>query len=251
MDIVARVLIFISVLSLFLFLQNRFALKKDNIETLKRFTQNFSHVLVAQIFMMSFFYIVGKNFFELSNVLRWGLFYQVDIPNWLCLIVVFVVFDLALYTQHRASHRWSWFWKIHRMHHSDKVMTTSTAVRFHFIEIFISAIWKGFLIILLGASLRNFMWFEVFLSSCALFNHSNLRIKEGINKVVEKVLMTPELHRIHHSTDLRLTHSNFGFSVIIWDKLFKSFNKNRDVPEIGVEGLDWESFKSQILLKNK
>ncbi|MGH1468646.1 MAG: sterol desaturase family protein [Bdellovibrionales bacterium] len=226
-------------------------MKKDNKETVKRFSHNFLHVLISQVLLFLFFYIVGKNFFEFSNVLRVGLFYHLDLPNWVELIAMFIVFDLALYLQHRASHRWAWFWNIHKMHHSDKVMTTSTAVRFHFLEIFISAFWKGVLITLLGASLRNFMWFEVFLSSCALFNHSNLKIKESLNQFIEKFLMTPELHRIHHSTDLRLTHSNFGFSVILWDKLFNSFNENQDVPKIGVEGLEWESFKSQILLKNK
>ncbi len=251
MDVLFRLLIFVLLLVLFMGLQALKPLKRDNKETVRRFSHNFLHVLVAQVLMFLFFYFAGKNFFELSNVLRVGVFYHLDPPNWLRLLTVFIVFDLALYLQHRASHRWSWFWNIHKMHHSDKVMTTSTAVRFHFLEIFVSAFWKGSLIILLGASLRNFMWFEVFLSSCALFNHSNIKIKTSVNQFLEKILMTPELHRIHHSTDLRLAHSNFGFSVIVWDKLFKSFNENQDVPKIGVEGLNWESFKSQILLRNK
>ncbi len=250
MDNLYRILIFIFFLITFLLLQKWRPLKKDNIETFKRFFHNFFHVFISQIFLFMFFYITGKNFFELSNFLKWGLFYQINTPNWLNLIITFIVFDLALYIQHSASHKWPWFWKIHKVHHSDNAMTVSTAVRFHFLEIFISALWKGFIIILLGVSLRNFIWFEVFLSSCSLFNHSNIKLKEDINKVIEKFLFTPKLHRIHHSTDSKLALSNFGFSIILWDKLFNSFNESKDVQTVGIKNLNWhKSFWSQLKLK--
>ncbi len=251
MDSNLRPLIFISILVSLLVIQKFFYIKKDNVETLKRFTQNFLHVLLGQVFMLGVFYFAGKNFFDLSDSLKVGLFYMLSFPLWLKVALTFVIFDLALYTQHRASHRWAWFWKLHKLHHSDKVQTTSSAVRFHFLEIFVSALWKGLLIVLLGASFEHFMWFEVLLSSCALFNHSNIKLPRGLNSFLEVFLVTPELHRIHHSTDLKLTHSNFGFSVIIWDKIFGSFNENQDVPEIGIAGLTQSTFINQILLRNE
>lgn len=234
---------------LFLFLQRQFSLKASNHDSLKRLIKNFSHVLLAQVMMFSFFYLVGETFFDISEGLKFGVFYKLDAPTWAKLLFTFVLFDFALYLQHLASHRWRWFWRIHSMHHSDKMFTTSAALRFHFVEIFISAMWKGLLIVLFGISFRDFVLFELFLSSCALFNHSNIKIKSSLNGFLEKFLVTPELHRIHHSTDLSLTHSNFGFSVIIWDKLFKTFSENQDVPKVGVLGLNQEDFKSQILLK--
>lgn len=250
MDGLDRALLFIVLLALLVFLQKRFPLKKDNLETPKRFIQNFSHVLLSQTALFIFFLVIGKSFFVVSNSLKIGLFYQFEGFVGLKFFVVFMVFDLALYLQHYVSHRWQWFWKIHRMHHSDKMLTTSTAVRFHFLEIIISAVWKGVVIILLGASLKDFVYFEAFLSSCALFNHSNLKLPQKWTKPLGKILVTPGLHRIHHSTDLSLTHSNFGFSVIVWDKIFKTFNESLDVLEVGVQGLNGESFKTQILLRN-
>ncbi len=250
MDSLYKALIFTFFLVGLLLLQKWRPLKKNNIENPKRLFHNFFHGFISQAFLLMFFYTIGKNFFKLSHSLNWGVFYHIDTPNWLNLIIVFIVFDLALYAQHNASHRWPWFWKLHKVHHSDNMMTVSTAVRFHFLEIFISALWKGFIIILLGVSLRNFMWFEVFLSSCTLFNHSNIKIKGNINKVIEKLLFTPKLHRVHHSTDLKLTLSNFGFSFILWDKLFKTFNESKDIQEVGVKGLSWhKNFWSQIKLK--
>lgn len=217
----------------------------------KRSLYNFLHPALAQGLLFVFFTVVGASFFEISKGLSVGLFYLFELPYWLRFLITFVVFDFALYLQHLASHRWTWFWGIHRMHHSDEELTTSTAIRFHVLEIFISAIWKGLLIIALGASLEIFVFFEIFLSFCALFNHSNMQIGAAFNAFLEKFLVTPELHRIHHSTDLKLTHSNFGFSVILWDKLFGTFNESRPVEDVGVKGLNMTSLKAQLLLKGE
>ncbi len=243
-----RLLMFSFLLVLFLFLQNKFRLNEKK-ESFGHFASNFLHSVFSQIFLFIFFYSLGFEFYEFSRTHQLGAFYLIDLKPPLQFVITFLVFDLALYLQHRLSHKWKWLWRIHSVHHSDRVMSTSTALRFHFLEILISALWKGVVFVFLGASLRDFVIFEVFLSSFALFNHSNLRINKSLNVLLQKFLVTPELHRIHHSTDLSLSRTNFGFSVIFWDQIFGSFSAHQEVVEVGVDGLIQEGFWKQFFLK--
>ena len=160
----------------------------------------------------------------------------------------FVVLDLALYIQHRLSHKISFLWRVHRVHHSDSMLTTSAAVRFHFVEIILSFFWKIFWVLILGTSLSTYVLFEIFLNACAVFNHSNLKLPKRLNQLVGFVFVTPDLHRLHHSTNLKESNKNFGFSIIFWDKAFRSFSTAL-TKNVGVMGMKGEGFKEQVLLR--
>lgn len=165
----------------------------------------------------------------------WGLFNQVELPAWLETLAGMLMLDFAIYWQHRWFHRVPAFWRIHRVHHTDLGFDTSTAVRFHFAEIVLSMYYKMVLVGILGPSAATVLAFEAILNASALFNHGNVRLPVGVERVLRLVLITPDVHRIHHSSDFRETHTNFGFCITWWDRLCGSF---RAEPALGQSGVN-------------
>lgn len=161
---------------------------------------------------------------------KWGLLNLILLPNAIKLILGLVLLDLAIYGQHRASHRWSWLWRLHKIHHTDLDFDVTTAIRFHPIEIFLSMSYKVICILIIGASPSAVILFEIILSSCALFNHSNIKIPLSVDKVLRLFIVTPDMHRVHHSVIKHETDSNYGFSISLWDRLFNSYI---DQPKLG------------------
>lgn len=153
----------------------------------------------------------------------WGLFNWLDWPVWIEVIIAIVVLDLVIYWQHVISHRVPALWRIHRVHHSDRDLDVTTAVRFHPIEIALSMLLKLGVIYLLGAAAVAVILFEALLNGAAMFNHSNIRLPDRIERMTRLFLVTPDMHRVHHSTDPRETDANFGFSVPWWDRLFGTY----------------------------
>jgi len=133
-----------------------------------------------------------------------------------------LVLDLCIYAQHRLSHAWPLFWRLHRLHHSDRVLDVTTALRFHPLEMFFSMIWKMLVVVALGAPAQAVLLFEILLSSSALFNHANIRLNPRLDAGLRRVLVTPDMHRVHHSRRPEETDTNFGFLVPWWDWLFSS-----------------------------
>ncbi len=161
---------------------------------------------------------------------QWGLLSLIDAANGLEIVISLVLLDLAIYGQHRASHRWKWLWRLHKVHHTDLDFDVTTAVRFHPIEIILSMIYKVVVIFIIGVSIEAVFIFEVILSSCALFNHSNIKLPLLIDKVLRLFVVTPDMHRVHHSVIQAETDSNYGFSISVWDRLFNSYT---DQPQQG------------------
>ncbi len=155
-----------------------------------------------------------------------GLLNQFFLPNWLSIAISLILLDLAIYGQHVASHKWKWLWRLHKVHHTDLDFDVSTAVRFHPVEIIISMIYKVFIIYILGVDAVAVIAFEVILSSTALFNHSNIFLPEKWDTGLRKLIVTPDMHRIHHSVIPVETDSNYGFSLSIWDRLFGTYTKD-------------------------
>lgn len=134
-----------------------------------------------------------------------------------------MLLDLLIWAQHRVFHRVPWLWRIHRMHHADPDFDATTALRFHPIEILLSMAIKVVAVLLLGPSAIAVVLFEVILNTCAMFNHANLRLPSLLDTPLRLVLVTPDMHRVHHSTLPGEHHSNFGFSLSIWDRWFGSY----------------------------
>jgi len=153
----------------------------------------------------------------------WGLFNQVSLSIWLTVSVSVVLLDLAIYWQHRVFHQVPILWRLHRVHHADPDFDLTTALRFHPIEILLSMLIKLAVIVLLGPPLVAVLLFEVILNGMAMFNHANASLPQWLEWPVRRLLVTPDMHRIHHSTLSAEMHSNFGFNLSIWDRLFSSY----------------------------
>ena len=158
----------------------------------------------------------------------WGLFHAAELPAWFEIAAAVVLFDLAIYAQHWVFHRIPWLWRLHLVHHVDLDFDTTTGIRFHTVETLLSFAWKGVVIALLGAPALAVMFFEILLNGTALFNHSNARLPLWLDRVLRLVLVTPDMHRVHHSIDNHETNSNYGFCLSWWDFLFRTYDAQPD-----------------------
>ena len=170
---------------------------------------------------------------------RIGLFNLLPVPYWLALALTLLLLDLAIYAQHIAAHHWRWVWRLHQVHHTDLDFDTTTAVRFHPLEIMLSMLYKAVLVLLLGADPAAVIAFEVILNACALFNHGNVGLPPLVERYLRYVLVTPDMHRIHHSARQAETDSNYGFSLSCWDRLFRTYCHSPTLPQTEINiGLD-------------
>jgi sterol desaturase/sphingolipid hydroxylase (fatty acid hydroxylase superfamily) len=152
-----------------------------------------------------------------------GLLNMINLPDWLTIVIAVVLLDLVIYLQHRVFHRVPVLWRLHRMHHTDNDIDVTTAVRFHPLEIILSAAIKIAAITVLGAPAFAVLLFELILSSGALFNHANISLPTIVDRLLRIMVVTPDMHRVHHSTVRSETDSNFGFNLSIWDRLFGTY----------------------------
>jgi sterol desaturase/sphingolipid hydroxylase (fatty acid hydroxylase superfamily) len=157
------------------------------------------------------------------EVRGWGLFNHLAWSGWLELVLAVLLLDLAIYWQHRIMHRIPLLWRLHRVHHTDLDFDASTGVRFHPFEIVLSMLLKLALVTLLGASALAVLAFEILLNASSLFEHANLSIPARIDRGLRLLVVTPDMHRVHHSVHRDETDSNFGFSFPWWDRLFRSY----------------------------
>ncbi|MDH4236123.1 MAG: sterol desaturase family protein [Nitrospira sp.] len=165
----------------------------------------------------------------------WGLLNMIDGPGWLEIGLAIVALDFIIYWQHQVFHEVPVFWRFHMMHHSDLDLDVSSGVRFHPVEIVISMMVKALSVLTLGVAPMAVVIFEIVLSSTALFNHSNVRIPLGLDRMLRWFVVTPDMHRIHHSTDVRETNSNYGFNVSWWDRLFGTYCAEPALGQLGMK----------------
>ncbi len=164
----------------------------------------------------------------------WGLFNAYAVPFPLAVILAVVLLDLAIYLQHVLFHAVPLLWRLHRMHHADLEFDVTTGIRFHPIEILLSMVIKFAIVAAIGAPAVGVLIFEVLLNATSMFNHGNVRLPAGIDRWLRLVVVTPEMHRVHHSIVVREANSNFGFNLPWWDRLFGTY---RAQPEAGHEGM--------------
>src|SRR6185312_14455995 len=150
-------------------------------------------------------------------------------------VASFFILDFAVWAEHVASHKIPVLWRIHRMHHSDIGFDVTTALRFHPLEIVLSMFWKAAVVILIGAPVLSVLLFEIVLNGSSMFNHANARLPGKLDAMLRLVLVTPDMHRVHHSSHRPETDSNFGFNFPFWDRLFSTY---RGQPERGHEGME-------------
>ena len=169
-----------------------------------------------------------------------GLFNQLAAPGWLAIVTSIIVLDLAVYGQHRLSHAVPWLWRVHRLHHIDLDVDVTTAGRFHPVEMVLSMLWKIAVVVALGAPAEAVLVFEIVLNAAAMFSHARIAMPAALDGLLRRVLVTPDMHRIHHSIHRDETDSNYGFLLSTWDRLFGSYRARPREPletmTLGVEG---------------
>ena len=154
-----------------------------------------------------------------------GLLNTAGLPLIASFVLALLILDCAIYWQHRLFHKVPWLWRLHRVHHADKELDVTTGVRFHPVEIVLSAIIKIVVVVLIGAPAVSVVIFEIVLNASSMFNHANIRLVPTADALLRKVLVTPDMHRVHHSVLKVETDSNFGFNLPWWDYLFGTYTQ--------------------------
>ena len=187
-----------------------------------RWPSNFGLVIVSSVLMLAI-PVSAIAAAMLAQDRSWGLLNQIGAPAAVNLMVGMVLLDLAIYWQHRAMHVWRWLWPLHRVHHTDTVLDASSGLRFHPAEILLSMLWKSLVVLAIGAQPLTVLVYEIALNACSLFNHANWHLPRAADRVLRWVLVTPDMHRVHHSVRADETNSNFGNGASVWDRLFGTY----------------------------
>ena len=171
----------------------------------------------------------------------WGLFNAIALPIWIEVIAAILILDFVIWAQHLITHKVPILWCLHRVHHADVDMDVTTAIRFHPVEIALSMILKIGVVYLLGPAALAVILFEILLNGTAMFNHANIRLPLWLDAIVRRVLVTPDMHRVHHSVHRDEHDSNYGFALSIWDQMFGTYIAQ---PAAGHDdmkvGLEWQ-----------
>ncbi|MCW5732146.1 MAG: sterol desaturase family protein [Alphaproteobacteria bacterium] len=209
---------------------------------LLRWTNNFAIVAVNSLLLRLVFPAAAVGFAWFAAERGLGLFHLLDLPPLLEGLLAFFLLDLAIWAQHLAFHKVPLFWRLHRMHHADLDFDVTTGARFHPIEILLSMAIKFAVVVALGAPPLAVLLFELALNATSMFNHANASLPSAIERVVRLFVVTPDMHRVHHSVIRRETDSNFGFNFPWWDRIFGTY---RAQPELGHDGMSIgiESFR--------
>ncbi len=166
---------------------------------------------------------------------NWGILNLFEAPQWLSIPVSLLVLDFAVYCQHIVMHKWPLLWHLHQVHHTDIEFDATTAVRFHPLEIVLSMVYKVLCVYLIGADPNAVIAFEIILNGAATFNHSNVNIAPALDKKLRWLIITPDMHRIHHSTQRVEMDSNYGFSISCWDRWCRTYTAEPGEPQTAMD----------------
>lgn len=223
---------FVGVLLLCTLWENVLPRKVLTVSRAFRWVNNLSLVALNSVVIALVMPIAAFQAAVIASEHQWGLFQLLSFPDWLNVLLSIVLLDFIIYVQHVIFHRVPVLWKLHRMHHADLDIDVTTGARFHPIEILISMVIKIAAVFMLGVSPIAIVMFEIILNASAMFNHSNAKLALPVDAWLRKAIVTPDMHRVHHSVIPRETHSNFGFFLSVWDRMFSTY---RAQPELGHE----------------
>ncbi len=199
-----------------------------------RWVNNIGLVFLNSFIIRLIFPIMAVGIASFAQQNGWGIFNYYNVPFWGAAVVSIIAMDFIIYLQHVMVHAIPTLWRLHRVHHADLDFDVTTGARFHPLEIIISMLIKFATIIVLGAPVIAVVLFEIILNVTAMFNHSNVKLPLALDRLLRLVLVTPDMHRVHHSVEDHEANSNFGFSLPWWDRLFGTY---RDQPDAGHENM--------------
>ena len=199
-----------------------------------RWLNNLGIVVLNTIVVRVLFPAAAVGIAVFTSIQGWGLFNYYQVPTVVALLLSVMIMDFIIYLQHVLVHAVPTLWRVHRVHHADLDYDVTTGARFHPIEIILSMLIKFATIVVFGPPVVAVIIFEVLLNATAMFNHGNIRLPKGIDRVLRWLLVTPDMHRLHHSVEDDEANSNFGFNLPWWDRLFGTY---RDQPRGGHQGM--------------
>ena len=208
--------------------------RRQVVGRMRRWPSNLGIVALDTLVVRLVFPIVAVGMAALAEAHGWGLLQVIEAPAWLVVVASVLLLDLAIYLQHVLFHAVPVLWRLHRMHHADLEFDVTTGVRFHPVEVLLSMAIKLGVVAALGTPAVAVLIFEVLLNGPSMFNHGNVRLPERLDRVLRWIVVTPEMHRVHHSVVPQETNSNFGFNSPWWDRLFGTY---RAQPAAGHEGM--------------
>ncbi len=199
-----------------------------------RWISNLTITCLNPLMLRLLFPVLAMNMAIMAQERGWGLLNNFDLPYWLDIVVGIVVLDLVVYLQHVMFHAIPIFWRLHMMHHADLDYDVTTALRFYPVEIILSMGIKLSVVAVIGTPAAAVLIFEIILNAAAMFNHGNIYLPKSVDRVLRYFIVTPDMHRVHHSVIIRETNSNYGFNLPWWDRLFGTYC---DQPIRGHEGM--------------
>jgi len=199
-----------------------------------RWLNNLGLVSLNTVILRFVFPVAAVGLAVIAAERGWGLLNNVALPVWLEIAAAVIALDFAIYLQHVMFHAVPALWRLHRMHHADLDFDVTTGARFHPIEILLSMLIKLGVVAALGPSAVAVVIFEVLLNATAMFNHSNIRVPLALDRLLRLAVVTPDMHRVHHSILDHETNSNFGFNMPWWDRLFGTYQAQ---PDAGHDGM--------------
>ena len=204
------------------------------VSKIMRWTNNIGLVFLNSIVVRLLFPAAAVGMAVFADEHSWGIFNYYEVPYLVAVIVSVVVMDFVIYLQHVMVHAVPALWRLHRVHHADPDFDVTTGSRFHPLEIILSMLIKFAVIAVLGPPVVAVVVFEVLLNAVAMFNHSNVRLNLSVDRLLRLVMVTPDMHSVHHSVEDDEANSNFGFNLPWWDRLFGTY---KDQPRGGHENM--------------
>ena len=238
-ELLIRIALFLAILAAMAAWEVVAPRRRREIPRLIRWTNNLGIVVIDTILVRLTFPVLAVGLALTAEARGWGLFNVFETPTWLGLIVSILALDLAIYLQHVMFHAVPVLWRLHRMHHSDLEFDVTTGLRFHPVEILLSMGIKLAVIAALGPPAIAVLIFEVLLNATSMFNHSNVKISRSVDLILRWFVVTPDMHRVHHSIHPSETNSNFGFNLPWWDRLLGTYRpqprEGHQAMTIGIE----------------
>ncbi|MES9968738.1 MAG: sterol desaturase family protein [Candidatus Thiodiazotropha sp.] len=201
----------------------------------KRWLGNIGIVILNSLVLRLLFPAAAVGMAAFTTQAGWGLLNAIEIPFWLSVFIAVLVMDMVIYLQHVMVHAVPMLWRLHRVHHADPDYDLTTGARFHPIEIILSMLIKIATIAALGPPVVAVVIFEVLLNGMAMFNHANIKLPANLDRILRWIIVTPDMHRVHHSVEPNETNSNFGFNLSLWDRMMGTYCQQ---PRLGQQGMD-------------
>jgi len=233
-EIYVRLSFFLGIFAFMAILEIAAPRRAFNTSKISRWYNNITITFLNSVVIRLVFPVTALGVALTAKERGWGIFNIFETGDWMAGIIAIVALDFIIYLQHRLFHSVQALWRIHMVHHTDLDIDVTTGARFHPFEIILSMIIKMIAIVIIGASAWSVLAFEVLLNGTSMFNHGNAFIALRIDSILRKFIVTPDMHRVHHSVLIDETNSNFGFNLPWWDHLFGTY---RDQPADGHQGM--------------